>query len=133
MFNGLTKEMELMRPLSLSLAALGMAVCVAGGTAHAQGRGSAGVPPGLAKKGGLPPGQAKKIYRPDEGIVVLSDVFTHHGYTFIRMTPDGESRVVFYRYKNGPIRRVIVRPGPERLVFVNVPDLLLREVLGRLY
>ena len=120
-----------MRPLSLSLTALGMAVCVAGGTAHAQGRGSA--PPGLAKKGGLPPGQAKKIYRPDEGIVVLSDVFSHHGYTFIRMTPDGESRIVFYRYKKGPIRRVIVRPGPERLVFVNVPDVLLREVLGRLY
>lgn len=122
-----------MRLLSLRVAALGLAVCAAAGTAHAQGRGSGGVPPGLAKKGGLPPGQAKKIYRPDDGIVVLTDVFSHHGYTFIRMTPDRESRIVFYRYRNGPVRRVIVRPGPERLVFVNVPDVLLREVLGRLY
>jgi len=122
-----------MRPSALKVVAFGIAMCVSAGTAHAQGRGSGGVPPGLAKKGGLPPGQAKKIYRPDDGIVVLSDVFSHHGYTFIRMTPDRESRIVFYRYRNGTVRRVIVRPGPERLVFVNVPDVLLREVLGRLY
>jgi hypothetical protein len=122
-----------MRPLSLKVALVGLAMCAVAGTAHAQGRGAGGVPPGLAKKGGLPPGQAKKIYRPDEGIVVLSDVFSHHGYTFIRMTPDGESRIVFYRFKHGPVRRVVVRPGTERLVFVNVPDVLLREVLGRLY
>ena len=122
-----------MRPLSLSLTALGLALSVAGGTAHAQGRGSGGVPPGLAKKGGLPPGQAKKMYRPDDGIVVLNDVFRHHGYTFIRMTPDRDSRIVFYRYKNGPIRRAIVRPGPERLVFVGVPDVVLHEVVVRLY
>lgn len=122
-----------MRRLSYGIVAFGLALCAASGTAHAQGRGSGGVPPGLAKKGGLPPGQAKKMYRPDEGIVVLSDVFSHHGYTFIRMTPDGDSRIVFYRYKHGPVRRVVVRPGPERLVFVNVPDVVLREVVIKLY
>ena len=124
-------ETKIMRPHSLSLAAL--ALCVAAGTAHAQGKKSGGVPPGLAKKGGLPPGQAKKIYRPDDGIVVLRDVFSRHGYTFVRMTPDHDSRVVFYRYQNGPIRRAIVRPGSERLVFVGVPDVVLHEVVIRLY
>jgi len=122
-----------MRPHSLTLAALGLALCVAGEAAHAQGKKSEGVPPGLAKKGGLPPGQAKKIYRPDDGIVVLRDVFSRHGYTVVRMTPDHDSRIVFYRYKNGPIRRAVVRPGPERLVFVGVPDVMLHEVVIRLY
>jgi hypothetical protein len=125
--------MKIMRPLSLGLSALGLALSVAGGTAHAQGRGSGGSPPGLAKKGGMPPGQAKKIYRPDDGIVVLHDAFSRHGYTFVRMTPDHDSRIVFYRYKNGPIRRAIVRPGSERLVFVGVPDVVLHEVVIRLY
>jgi hypothetical protein len=125
--------MKIMRPRFVGLAALGLALCVGAGAAHAQGRGSGDGPPGLAKKGGLPPGQAKKIYRPDDGIVVLNDVFSRHGYTLVRMTPDHDSRIVFYRYKNGPIRRAIVRPGPYRLVFVGVPDIVLREVVFRMY
>jgi hypothetical protein len=122
-----------MRPRSLTLAALGLVLCAAGQAAYAQGKKSEGVPPGLAKKGGLPPGQAKKIYRPDDGIVVLRDVFSRHGYTVVRMTPDHDSRIVFYRYKTGPVHRVVVSPGPERLVFVGVPDVVLHEVVIRLY
>src|SRR5215831_2400019 len=120
-----------MRSRSLAIATLGLALCVAQ-TAHAQGKKDR-VPPGLAKKEGLPPGQAKKIYRPDDGIVVLSDVFSRHGYTVVRMTPDHDSRIVYYRYRTGPIHRVIVRPGPERLVFVGVPDVVLNEVVIKLY
>src|SRR5690348_10539087 len=124
--------MEIMR--SLTLVTLGLALCVAAPVraAHAQGRKSDHVPPGLAKKDGLPPGQAKKIYRPDDGIVVLRDVFNRHGYTVVRMTPDHDSRIVYYRYRTGPIHRVVVRPGPERLVFVGVPDVVLHEVVIRL-
>jgi hypothetical protein len=109
------------------------AVCLIGGVAHAQGRGNGGVPPGLAKKGGLPPGQAKKLYRPDEGVVVLRDVFSRHGYRIIRTANDGDARIVYYRLGNGSLRRAIVRPGTEQLIFVNVPNVLLVEVMGRLY
>jgi hypothetical protein len=111
-----------------------VALCLAGGTAQAQGRGHTGkVPPGLAKKGGLPPGQAKKIYRADDGVSVLRDVFGQHGYTIVRTANSGESRYVYYRLRNGTIRRAIVSPGADRLAFRNVPDALLREVLSRLY
>jgi hypothetical protein len=120
------------RSLSLTVAA-GLAFSLCAGTLHAQGRGSGDVPPGLAKKGGLPPGQAKKLYRPDDGIVVLRDVFSHHGYTVVRTTREGESRIVFYRLRSGPIRRVIIRPGPERPVFMNVPDPLMHEIAIRMY
>jgi hypothetical protein len=115
--------------------AAAIALRLLGGVAQAQGKGkgNGGVPPGLAKKGGLPPGQAKKLYRPDEGVVVLRDVFSRHGYRVIRTVNDGDARVVYYRLGNGSLRRAIVRPGTEQLVFVNVPDVLLREVLIRLY
>ena len=104
------------------------------GLAEAQARGAAkGTPPGLAKKGGLPPGQAKKIYRADDGVVVLRDVFGRRGYTVVRTRTDGDARYVYYRRGDGPIRRAIVRPGEERLVFTNVPSTLLREVMAQLY
>jgi len=112
-----------------------IALCLVGGSAHAQGRGrgSQKIPPGLAKKGGLPPGQAKKIYRANDGVDVLRDVFGQHGYTVVRTANDGESRYVYYRFRKGTVRRAIVRPGTERLSFRNVPESLLREVLARLY
>jgi hypothetical protein len=123
------------------------ALCLITGTAQAQGQGrgkgiakvppaiakAGGVPPGLEKKGGLPPGQAKKIYRADDGVGVLRDVFGQHGYTVVRTVNDGDSRYVYYRLRDGATRRAIVSPGSERLTFRNVPESLLREVLARLY
>lgn len=91
------------------------------------------VPPGLAKKGGLPPGQAKKIYRADDGVGVLRDVFGRHGYTVVRTTNNGDSRYVYYRLGDGSVRRAIVMPGSSRLRFRNVPDALVREIYSRLY
>lgn len=91
------------------------------------------VPPGLAKKGGLPPGQAKKLYRPDYGATVLRDVFGRRGYTVVRTARSGDVRYVYYRSGRGPVRRAAVRPGRERLVFVDVPQVVLREVVARLY
>jgi len=112
-----------------------IALCVISQSSQAQGRGRGPdkVPPGLEKKGGLPPGQAKKIYRADDGVVVLRDIFGQHGYTVVRTANSGDSRYVYYRLRNGAVRRAIIIPGPERLTFRNVPDLLLREVLARLY
>jgi hypothetical protein len=92
-----------------------------------------GVPPGLAKKGGLPPGQAKKLYRADDGVAALRDVFGRHGYTVVRTANSGDTRYVYYRRRNGTLQRAIVMPGSDRLRFRNVPDALVREVYSRLY
>ena len=91
------------------------------------------VPPGLAKKGGLPPGQAKKMYRATDGVVALRDVFGRHGYTVVRTQPFGTRQYVYYRQGNGLVQRAVIYPGTDRLTFQNVPQLLLQEVLARLY
>ena len=101
---------------------------------HVENRGDhRRVPPGLAKKGGLPPGQAKKMYRATDGVVVLRDVFGRHGYTVVRTQPYGTSQYVYYRLGNGLVQRAVIMPGTDRLAFQNVPQLLLQEVLSRLY
>jgi hypothetical protein len=92
------------------------------------------VPPGLAKKpGGMPPGQYKKLYTPQQGLPVLRDVFHRHGYTVVRTSPYGQSQYVYYRAPNGTLQRAIIAPGTTQLGFTNVPDVVLREVLLRLY
>ena len=124
-----------MRSLSARILCAAVMLCLVSQASQAQGRGRGPnkVPPGLEKKGGLPPGQAKKIYRADDGVAVLRDIFGQHGYTVVRVTNSGESRYVYYRLREGVVRRAVVIPGPERLTFRSVPDLLLREVLARLY
>ena len=94
-----------------------------------------GVPPGLAKKPGqMPPGQYKKIYNADQGAHVLSDVLGRRGYTIVRRADAGASEYVYYRDRDGRLRRAIVSPGDDRrLHFSNVPSSLLTEVLARLY
>lgn len=92
------------------------------------------VPPGLAKKpGGMPPGQYKKRYGTPQGAGVLRDILVQRGYTVVRTEPYGESQYVYYRLRDGSVRRAIVTPGTDRLGFSNVPASLLREVLARLY
>jgi hypothetical protein len=97
-------------------------------------RGRKGVPPGLAKKPGqMPPGQYKKLYNAHQGASVLSDVLGRRGYTVVRNADAGTSEYVYYRDRNGTLRRAIVSPGEDRLRFSNVPSSLLGEVLARLY
>ena len=97
-------------------------------------RNARNVPPGLAKKpGGMPPGQYKKLYRPNDGAIVLRDVLGQRGYPVTRMVNAGQSEYVYYRAPDGSIRRAIVSPGTNRLSFSNVPSSLLSEVLARLY
>ncbi|MDF1501699.1 hypothetical protein [Roseisolibacter sp. H3M3-2] len=113
-------------------------LALAAGTAEAQGRGKGNgngnkVPPGLAKKGGLPPGQAKKLYRADDGVVVLRDVFGRNGYTVVRTVPEGDRRFVYYRGADGVVRRAVVAPGEERPSFTNVPRAVLEQIWSRLY
>ena len=147
------KKSSLLKTLSVALAGLGLTL----GTANAQGKGhdrdrerdhnrvteqyrvppglarQGKIPPGLAKKGGLPPGQAKKLYRADDGVDALRDAFGRHGYTVVRTANSGDTRYVYYRLRNGAVRRAIVMPGSDRLRFRNVPDALVREIYSRLY
>ncbi|MEP7002893.1 MAG: hypothetical protein ABI969_20550 [bacterium] len=51
----------------------------------------------------------------------------------MRIQLHGTSQYVYYRYGNGVVQRAVIVPGTERLGFQNVPQLLLREVLARLY
>jgi hypothetical protein len=119
--------------IMLSLA-IGTAEAQQQGKATNRTRGNSGkVAPGLQKQGGLPPGQAKKRYRTDDGLVVLRDVLKRRGYTVVRSTRSNDVRYVYYRVNGGPVRRAAVRPGPERLVFSDVPQVVLREVIARLY
>ena len=93
-----------------------------------------GLPPGLAKKpGGMPPGQYKKRYTTDQGAYVLRDILGRRGYRVVRMADAGTSEYVYYRDRDGQVRRAIVSPGSDRLRFSNVPSALLSEVISRLY
>jgi hypothetical protein len=92
------------------------------------------VPPGLAKKpGGMPPGQYKKQYTTQQGSSVLRDILVNRGYNVVRTQNAGQSQYVYYRTRDGALRRAIVSPGTDQLAFSNVPASLLREVLSRLY
>ena len=92
------------------------------------------IPPGLAKKpGGMPPAQYKKHYSTQQGAGVLRDIFVNRGYTVVRTVNSGPSQYVYYRMRDGSVRRAVVSPGTDQLVFGNVPASLLREVLSRLY
>lgn len=92
------------------------------------------VPPGLAKKPGqMPPGQFKKRYTPIQGANVLSGVLRRRGYTVDRIGTSGNSRVVYFRGRDGVLQRAIVSPGTNQLGFSNVPSSLLQQVISSLY
>ena len=91
------------------------------------------VPPGLAKKPGqMPPGQYRKYYSTAQGAGVLGDILRQRGYRVDRIVAAGPSRYVYYRTRYGE-QRAIVSPGTNQLLFRNVPQSLLQEVLSRLY
>ena len=103
-------------------------------------RDSRRIPPGLAKKPGqMPPGQYKKMYRTYgtfgtyDGASVLGQIMRQRGYNVMRIVPSGDSHLVYYRYNNGAMRRAIVQPGTDHLMFSNVPASLLQLVMARLY
>jgi hypothetical protein len=108
--------------VAAGLVAAGTLFCP-GRDALAQGKGHgqkiAHVPPGHAKK---------KVVTVDHAIVVTREVLVSHGYEVVRVELVQGTRVVYYRRGNmgrgkgkGPIERIVIRPEPDRVVFVSPP------------
>ena len=94
---------------------------VPGSEAAAQGKGhgAKSVPPGHAKK---------KVVTADDAILVTRQVLVSHGYEVVRVELVQGTRVVYYRRGNmgrgkgkGPIEKIVIRPEPDRVVFVSQP------------
>ena len=89
----------------------------------AQGKGHA------SKSGHVPPGHAKKkVVTADQAIVATREVLVSHGYEIVRVELVQGTRVVYYRRGNmgrgkgkGPVERIVIRPEPDRVVFVSPP------------
>ena len=76
-----------------------------------------------------PPGHAKKrVVTADQAIVATREVLVSHGYEIVRVETVQTTRVVYYRRGNmgrgrgkGPIERIVIRPEPDRVIFVSPP------------
>jgi hypothetical protein len=109
--------------ISACLLATAVLVCPGRG-ALAQGKGH-----GKDHGGHVPPGHAKKrVVTADQAIIVTRDVLVSHGYEVVRVDLVQGTRVVYYRRGNmgrgkgkGPIERIVIRPEPDRVVFVSQP------------
>jgi hypothetical protein len=77
----------------------------------------------------VPPGQAKKkVVTADQAIIATREVLVSHGYEIVRVETVQTTRVVYYRRGNmgrgrgrGPIERIVIRPEPDRVIFVSPP------------
>lgn len=99
------------------MAALGLALA-APAVAHAQGN-------------------SQKAYKAsqDQASTTVREVLDQHGWVFVRFEDRGGDRVVYYRRGNrgrgkglGPMESFVIRRVDRRVVFVNVPDVLLVDI-----
>lgn len=116
------------RRLSLvSSALIALALVATVGTAsYAQGRGH---------KDKIPPGQAKKMVTMDHATDVTREVLVNHGYKIVRVDEVNGTRVVYFRRGShghghglGPMERLVIRPGRERVVFDEAPKSVLLDI-----
>lgn len=86
-------------------------------------------------------GPKPKHYRvsPNHAFTVTRDVLAHHGYDVVQIEVKGSDRVVYYRRGNrgrgrgkGPVQTLIIRRMDNRIVFVDVPDIVLVDIDLRL-
>jgi len=116
------------RRLSLvigALVALGLVATISSAS-HAQGRGH---------QDKIPPGQAKKMVTIDRATDVTREVLVNHGYKVVRVDEVNGTRVVYFRRGShghghglGPMERLIIRPGRERVVFDEAPKSVLVDI-----
>ena len=116
------------RRLSLvigALVALGLVATISSAS-HAQGR---------DHQDKIPPGQAKKMVTIDRATDVTREVLVDHGYKIVRVDEVNGTRVVYFRRGShghghglGPMERLIIRPGRERVVFDEAPKSVLVDI-----
>ena len=116
------------RRLSLVVGALVAVALVAtvSSASHAQGRGH---------QDKIPPGQAKKMVTMDRATDVTREVLVNHGYRVVRVDVVNGTRIVYFRRGShghghglGPMERLIIRPGRERVVFDEAPKPVLVDI-----
>ena len=90
---------------------------------------------------GAAQGQGAKRYAvtSDKAFDVTKDVLGKHGYEVVRIVARNGDRVVYYRRGNmgrgqgkGPLRTLVIRRVENRIVFVDVPDVVLIDIDIRL-
>ena len=69
-----------------------------------------------------------QVVTADQAIFATREVLVSHGYEIVRVERVQTTRVVYYRRGNmgrgkgkGPIERIVIRPEPDRVVFVSPP------------
>ena len=70
----------------------------------------------------------KKVVTADQAIFATREVLVSHGFEIVRVETLRTTRVVYYRRGNmgrgkgkGPIERIVIRPEPDRVIFVSPP------------
>lgn len=108
-----------------ALVALALVASVSSAS-HAQGRGH---------QDKIPPGHAKKMVTIDRATDVTREVLVDHGYKIVRVDEVNGTRVVYFRRGShghghglGPMERLIIRPGRERVVFDEAPKPVLIDI-----
>lgn len=106
---------------------------LAGSTADAQGNGDWKQPPGSGNKAKL------KAVSTDDAVIVAREILGKHRYEIIRVDVVRDTRVIYYRLGNrgkgkgkGRLMKMIIRPGPERIVFIDAPRPVLVDINVRL-
>lgn len=126
-----------MRPLSQNVLTVLALVVLSAGAAQptaaqgkSHGKGGATASPGHAKK---------QVATPARAVSVTRDVLVAQGYEVVRVESVNDTQVIYYRRGNmgrgkgkGPIVKMIVRPTPDRIVFVSAPSKALVEINLRL-
>jgi len=101
-------------------------VATVSSASHAQGRGH---------QDKIPPGQAKKMVTMDRATDVTREVLVNHGYRVVRVDVVNGTRIVYFRRGShghghglGPMERLIIRPGRERVLFDEAPKSVLVDI-----
>lgn len=84
-------------------------------------------------------GVRKYAVTTDRAFLVTKNVLVQQGYEVIRIEDRGPDRIVYYRRGNmgkgkgkGPPMKMIIRRVESRVVFVDVPDVVLVDIDIRL-
>jgi hypothetical protein len=87
----------------------------------------------------VPPGHARRAVTADRAVIVTREVLTEHGYEVVRTEGADGARIVYYRAGNqgrgkgrGPVKRIVIRPTSERVVFEAAPPRVQADIDARL-